>query len=402
MQSDLFKIIMKAFKNKWFKIPFTLFLYSFAAYGFFLTMTYLAMKFQFTKDGGMVDNNNRYFQSMHNKYNQGFKVDSTSIQKRKNEVMNRIILLNNYYPINAEYILATYEKLKDEKIALQMLDAVEMRMQDNPDFQKNKKILNDKLNSKQVTSGLSVFEWMNVVEWKYFKEALVKDKKWIDSAASVSGVSSRLIVACLVGEQVRLFNSRRERFKEYIAPLKSLALETNLSYGVTGIKESTAIKIENHLKDKSSVYYLGEKYENLLDYDSLANYTNKMNDTVHVRLQRLIQYSNHYYSYLYTALFVRQIKTQWEKAGFPIDNRPEILASLFNLGYQKSKPNKAPQAGGSVFKILETEYTFGSVAFEFYYSGELAEVFPYYTKLFDWNTKNSPLAVSNNRTLMEQ
>lgn len=393
---------MKVFKNKWFKIPFKLFLYGFAAYGFFLTMTYLAMRFQWTKDGGMVDKNNRYFQSMHNKYNQDFKLDSTSVQRRKNEVMHRIILLNNYYPINAEYILASYEKLKDDKIALQMLDAVELRLKDNEDYQKDKKILNDKLNSEHLTSGLSAFEWMNVVEWKYFKEALIKDKKWIDSAANVSGVSSRLIVACLVGEQVRLFNSRRERFKEYIAPLKTLALETNLSYGVTGIKESTAIKIENHLKNKSSVFYLGEKYEHLLDYDSLANYTNNLNDTVHVRLQRLIQYSNHYYSYLYTALYVRQIKTQWEKAGFPIDNRPEILASLFNLGYQKSKPNKSPQAGGSVFKIRDIEYTFGSVAFEFYYSGEMSEEFPYYAKMFDWKSSTYPSPYLNDKNLMKK
>src|SRR5690606_33654176 len=111
---------------------------------------------------------------------------------------------------------------------------------------------------------------------------------------------------------------RRERFKNYIAPLKSLALETNLSYGVTGIKESTAMKIENYLKDSSSVFYLGKEYAHLLDYDTLKSYSNNINDTMSVRLQRLVQFSNHYYSYLYAALYVKQIKTQWEKAGFPI------------------------------------------------------------------------------------
>ncbi|MBN9294392.1 MAG: hypothetical protein J0G96_10465 [Flavobacteriia bacterium] len=374
----------KLFKSYWFRIPYNVFLYGFAAYGFFLTMTYFAMKFQWTKDSGMVDANNRYFQSMHDKYNRNFKVDSVSMEKHRHELMNRVFLLNEYYPLNAGYILSTYEKTKNERLALQMLDIVDLRLQDDKAYLKDKKAMVKKLNSDRKVTGLSVFEWMNVQEWKYFKEAVAKDKKWIDSAANVSGVEPRLIVACLVGEQVRLFNSRRERFKNYAAPLKSLALETNLSYGVTGIKESTAMKIENYLKDSTSVFYLGREYAHLLDYDTLKSYSNNINDTMSVRLQRLVQFNNHYYSYLYAALYVKQIKTQWEKAGFPIDDRPEILASLFNLGYQKSKPNPHPKVGGSVFKIHDAEYTFGSCAYEFYYSGEMADLFPYKKKMFDW------------------
>ncbi len=372
----------KIWNNKWFKIPFNILLYGFAAYGFFLVVTYFAMKFQWTKTSGMVDANNRYYQSMHDKYNQGFKVDSISREKHKDELASRLMVLNEYYPLNAEYISSVYKDTKDERLALQMLDLVDLRLQKNKEYVADKKEMMKKLHSKERVTGLSVFEWMNVDEWKYFKEAVAKDKKWIDSAANVAGVEARTIVACLVGEQVRLFNSRRERFKEYIAPLKNLALETNLSYGVTGIKESTAIRIENYLKDKNSVFYLGEDHEHLLDYDTLRTYNNTINDTMSVRLQRLVQYSNHYYSYLYTALYVKQIEKQWQRAGFPIDDRPEILASLFNLGYYKSVPKKDPQVGGSFFKINDVEYTFGSVAYEFYYSGEMADIFPFHSDKF--------------------
>lgn len=372
----------KIWKSRWFKIPFNITLYGFAAYGFVLTATYFAMKFKITNTAGMVDANNRYYQSMHDKYNQGFKVDSVSMLKHKDEVASRLFLLNEYFPLNAKYISETYEQTKDERLALQMLDLVDFRLQKNKAYQTKKRELLQQLNSKERVTGLSVFEWMNVDEWKYFREAVAKDKKWIDSAAKVAGVEARTIVACLVGEQVRLFNSRRERFKEYVAPLKSLALETNKSYGVTGIKESTAMRIEDNLKNKNSVYYLGEDHENLLDYDTLANYSNSLNDTMSVRIQRLVQFGNHYYSYLYTALFVKQIETQWRKAGFPIDDRPEILASLFNLGYHKSIPKKNPQVGGSVFKIHDVEYTFGSVAYDFYYSGEMTDLFPYHSQKF--------------------
>lgn len=371
----------KLFQKKWFRIPYTILLYGFAIYGFFLVVVFFAMKFQWTKDTGKVDVNDRYFQSMHDKYNSNFKVDSVSMAKHRYDVMHRVVLLNDYYPVNAGYILSVYEKTKDEKLALQMLDAVDERLKNNRDYISKRDEILSNVNSS-TTTGLSVFEWMNVQEWKYFKEAVAKDKLWIDSAAKISGVEARTIVSCLVGEQVRLFNSRRERFKDYIAPLKTLALETNLSYGVTGIKESTAMKIEHHLKDSNSIYYLGSDYRNVLDYDTLSRYRNGLNDTMSVRLQRLVQVKNHLYSYLYAALFVKQIKTQWEKAGYPIENRPEILASLFNLGYQKSKPHANPKPGGAVFKINENEYTFGGVAYEFYYSGEMADLFPFEKEKF--------------------
>jgi len=285
--------------------------------------------------------------------------------------------LHEYYPKNASDIMDAWVSSKDEKLALQMLAAIDLKLKDKKSYQKALQRIKSKRKLDAKASGLNAFDWMNIMEWKYFKEAVAKDKRYIDSAARAAGVESRMIVACLVGEQVRLFNSRRERFKTFVAPLKTLALETNLSYGVTGIKENTAQRIERYLKDSTSVYYLGDNYAHILDYDSTRNYNNQHNDTLSLRVKRLVQYKDHYYSYLYAAIYIKQIKTQWEKAGFPIDNRPEILASLFNLGYQKSVPKKNPSVGGSNFKIREQEYTFGSVAYEFYYSGEMSDIFPY-------------------------
>jgi hypothetical protein len=122
-----------------------------------------------------------------------------------------------------------------------------------------------------------------------------------------------------------------------------------------------------------------------LDYDSTQTFYNGGNDTLNVRLSRLVQFKNHYYSYLYADIFLKQMKMQWERAGYPIDDRPEILASLFNLGYQRSKPKKNPAVGGATYDIKGTDYTFGAVAFEFYYSGELANIFPYKKKRFDYD-----------------
>ena len=367
-------------QSKWFKIPYQIALYGFAAYGVVLVGVFVALKLRLTDDKGLVDSNNRYFQEMHDKYNQDFKVDSTSLIKYRNEILQRINLVNEYYPKNARVILEAWSQSKSEKIALQMLAALDLKLKDNQTYQKRLRDILSNSNNQNIAKGGNAFEWMNFIEWSYFKEAVTKDKKYIDSAALACGVEPRMIVACLVGEQVRLFNSRRERFKNVVAPLKTLALETNLSYGVTGIKERTAQNIEYYLKDAKSSYYCGSKYEHILDYDSTINYNNQHNDTMSLRVKRLVQYKDHYYSYLYAGIFIRQIATQWQKAGYPIDDRPEILASIFNLGYNKSKPKKNPAVGGSNFMIRDKEYTFGGVAYDFYYSGELLEAFPYATQ----------------------
>ncbi|MCE2711389.1 MAG: hypothetical protein LW688_02495 [Cryomorphaceae bacterium] len=375
--------IKRLYANKWFKIPYLVLLYSFAIYGFFLASVYVAMRFRLTQEAGQIDENNRYFQRMSDKYNLSFRVDSTYYTKKRFEVLDRILLLNEFYPKNASYILDVYKQTSDERLALKMLDAVDLRLSSNSEYMsKTRKLEQQKTKNKQKITALSAFDWMNVAEWKYFREALKKDKPYIDSAAKAAGVEARTIVAALVGEQVRLFNSRRERFKEYIAPLKSLSVGTMMSFGPTGIKENTAMRIERNLKDSSSVYYLGKAYEHLLDFDSSEVFSHAVHDTMSLRIKRLAQYKDHYYSFLYTALFIKQIKMQWERAGFPIEERPEIFASLFNLGYHKSKPKKYPSVGGSVFKVHDKEYTFGGVAFDFYYSGELADIFPYQADKF--------------------
>jgi hypothetical protein len=56
---------------------------------------------------------------------------------------------------------------------------------------------------------------------------------------------------------------------------------------------------------------------------------------------------------------------------------------ILTATYFAVKFNWTPAVGGSVYKIKDTDYTFGSVAYEFFYSGELADVFPYKKKSFD-------------------
>ena len=197
---------------------------------------------------------------------------------------------------------------------------------------------------------------------------MVKDKDVINEVGQKVGVEPRMLISCMIVEQLRLFHSEREVFKKFFEPLKVLGNANKISLGIMGIKEPTAVQIEEHIE-----YYLGKDLENILDYDNIGA-DNNGDD----RFKRLTDdKNNHYYSYLYGALYLRQFINQWEKAGYPIKYRPEIAGTLFNVGFSQSKPKSDPKVGGSDITVGDGSYSFGSLAYEFYYSGELMQEFPY-------------------------
>jgi hypothetical protein len=138
---------------------------------------------------------------------------------------------------------------------------------------------------------------------------------------------------------------------------------------VAGLKPKTVTQIEDNLKNPKSPFYLGPDMEHIVDY--------KINSDVESeRLSRINDSKNPYYPYLYVGLFMKQIEAQWRESGYDIGERPEVLATLYNLGFHYSVPKADPQVGGTIININNVDYTFGDIAYEFYYSGELADIFP--------------------------
>ena len=211
-------------------------------------------------------------------------------------------------------------------------------------------------------------DWAKTDDWTVVRRGLTNDKAVIQKASRVSGVPVRTILSPIVVEQFRYFGSNRELLKKIFLPLQSLGNSVKFSYGIAGVKIATAKQIEANLKDVESPYYLGSKYEHLLDF--------KTKDADKERMDRLTDNKNHYYSYLYTALFIKQIQTQWKNTGYPISDRPEITATLFNLGFKHSYPKEDPEVGGSNITVDGKVYTFGGLAYQFFYSNELGKTFP--------------------------
>jgi hypothetical protein len=211
-------------------------------------------------------------------------------------------------------------------------------------------------------------QWAKTDDWTVIRRGLTNDKALIEKASRVSGVPVRTILSPVIVEQFRYFGSDRELLKKVFLPLQALGNSVKFSYGIAGVKVATAQQIEANLKDSTSPYYLGSEYENILDF--------KTKDPDKERMDRLTDENNHYYSYLYTAIFIKQIETQWSNAGYSISDRPEILATLFNLGFKHSDPKGNPEVGGSDITVDGVTYTFGGLAYEFFYSNELGQTFP--------------------------
>jgi hypothetical protein len=365
-------------KHKILKITYYVALHLLSAFAIVLIFTAVAVKFKWTNTRGNVDVNNRYFSKLASQYGKDLKAKQQNFDNEENLLLQKIGLLAKYKPVDALKISNAYQQSKDLFIAQRMFDATALLLKDNRTFNKELKNLKAKKDNK------SLFEFSNYAVWKTFCDAVRKDKAAIDSASRITGVESRMIVMCLVGEQVRMFNASRERFKQYVYPFNNIILPRNRGYGVTSILEHTALRIERQLIDKNNKFYPGDYFYKCLNTTDAAPslVVDSIKAHQHKTIQRLIKGGDHFYSYLYTGFLIRQYQAHWQLEGFDLSYRPEIVGTLFNLGFEKSKPKKDPEVGGSSFKVGDNEYTFGGLCYEFYYSGEMMKDFPITTNPF--------------------
>ncbi|MBU2103666.1 hypothetical protein KKD81_02565 [Patescibacteria group bacterium] len=220
-----------------------------------------------------------------------------------------------------------------------------------------------------VSENEKVCAWNETPEWHVVAGGLQKDAAIISRVEQETGVSGRLMAAVVIPEQIRFFTSEREVFKRYFEPLKILGSLSQFSLGVSGIKQETAKKVEEHAEDPTSPFYPGPEAAALLAYPDGVERNAEL-------FRRLTDEKDHYYSYLYTALYLKEVQAQWSAAGFPIDSNPEALVTLFNIGFANSRPNANPQAGGAPISVGGKTYAFGELGADFYRSSELRDLFP--------------------------
>jgi len=225
-------------------------------------------------------------------------------------------------------------------------------------------VSSSKLNCSQTPSNC---DWINSPQWTIVKYGLLKDASKINEAAAVTGVSPMMIVACVVPEQLRLFTSEREEFETYFQPLKILGSMTQFSLGVAGVKQQTADQIETYASDPNSPFYPGPGFSSLFAYPAGVSHSS-------LQFDRLTS-NDHYYDYLYVGLFIKEIEAQWLRSGYDINQRPDIITTLYNIGFIHSVPKPDPEAGGSTITVNNQAYSFGELGTLVYNSGLLASTF---------------------------
>ena len=194
---------------------------------------------------------------------------------------------------------------------------------------------------QQLSNGsqIPMCAWNKSVQYATIRDGLYKDRNTINLVAEQTGVSARMIAATVVPEQLRWFTSDRETFKKVFEPLKILGVAANMTYGIGGFHFQTAQRVEQYTQDTNSPFYAGPGMAKLVAYPSTEN----PKDTN--LLARLSDSQDHYYSYLYVALFIKEITNQWMSAGYDITNRPDVIVTLYNIGFDRSMPKPNPQIG---------------------------------------------------------
>jgi hypothetical protein len=349
--------LKNSFKN--IKI-LNIFVYIFAFIGFTFVVVFFAQKSGLLNVAGSISQRNSYF--VGSIYNASLQNDTSM----KN--LCQIEVLNIYAPATGVAIYKSLTSGINDQTIESMINSASQRFSNDNNFIKEMRNCYTKnINKSELPN--TAYQWADTKEWGVMKYSFTRDQATINKAASDAGISARVLLGGIIGEQFRFFGNRRESFKQYFEPMKLLASLSDISYGIAGIKPKTATQIEDNLKDINSPYYLGPQYEHILDYPDGVDIESE-------RMNRITNVKDPYYSYLYVGLYMKQIQAQWQNAGYNINNRPDVLATLYNLGFYYSKPKAEPMSGGAVIKVGDVDYSFGDLAYQFYYSGELSELFP--------------------------
>jgi len=338
---------------------------------------YFAVAKGWTNEEGAVDTNNTQYEQSYVDTIGADKLQTVTVPADTRTTLSKInecelTLLKKFAPANAAMIANVKKLTISDELESRMIFTVGLKVPElKPGFDQ---CISTQSDSVGLSTNISpnpgnLYSWVNTEEWPIIVEAISKDKDKITQASASADLDSRMLLAPLAVEQLRLYFTQREYYEKFFKPLKILVTTNQMAWGVMAIKEKAAIQIENNLKDTASPYYLGAKYEHLLDFTT--------DDVQGERFKRLTNEKDHSWSYLYGALYIKQLETQRKKAGYPIEKRPEVVATLYNLGYEKSKPKKNPEVGGSTLSIAGSDYTFGGLAFEIYFSGEMKDAFAY-------------------------
>ena len=181
---------------------------------------------------------------------------------------------------------------------------------------------------------------------------LENESENITNSASIFKLSPRLLASVIYADRRMNYNLLDHTLD------KTLALQgRDNSIGTAQIRVSTAIWIEENIHNPDSQYYIGKEFEKFIPKSSF-------------RIEVIENLSKPDQNLLYAAAYTSMIIHRWEKSGFSIIDKPEIVATLYNIGPIKKDGSE---------RLLHSNPSaneYGYVALDFYRSDLLRDIFP--------------------------
>ena len=139
----------------------------------------------------------------------------------------------------------------------------------------------------------------------------------INNASSFFNISPQILSAIIYIERTLNYDWTDDALDVIIA-----SAGQNSSIGFCQVKLKTAYWIEVQLGDSTMEYYPGEQYAKHLQVSkSTTELIEKLtSDSLNI---------------LYAAAYLRIIQSHWSMAGYSIDNRPDIIGTLYSTGLFK-------------------------------------------------------------------
>jgi len=160
---------------------------------------------------------------------------------------------------------------------------------------------------------------------------LCKQSGSIKYASKIFDIDPIKLKAITYVERTNNYNWQDEYFDDFLAKKGQ-----NSSIGFCQVKMKTAYWIEWQLADSTSDFYPGKKYEEPLSISQSP--------------QEIIEkLENDRINLLYAAAYMRIIQSYWTNKGFSIDDRVDIIATIFSYGIfcretgDPLKPNNNPK-----------------------------------------------------------
>jgi len=176
---------------------------------------------------------------------------------------------------------------------------------------------------------------------------IMERKQLIFTASKLFDINPQYLATVIYTERTKNYDWTDEAFDEIIAKTGQ-----NSSMGFSQVKIKTAYFIEKQITDSVSAFFCGKKYEHIL---MLSKSPFKL-------IQKLKTDS---LNILYAAAYLRIIQTFWSNKGYPIDNKPDIIGSLYQLGLFHSdgkvrEPHFNPKANEFGEKVKESLIIFNN------------------------------------------